>query len=219
MILAGIPFSATYSQKYFEGENERLLARTFKWDSLNKKILFSSTKYGFCIATHFLEKLSLKHNLISGHKKNCSLWLGRYWFVRYKVQQSLVGKVLAWADIGWEASAVDKQPFVGSFHTLLCQYCDRRDAEWHCHWHCQRPVTFAPVVWEWWRRERDMQRGRHTGRREQKDKQRKYTEIKGKRTKKRREYVTCFFVLIPSSMNHPQIPKFWIHYCITKYRD
>lgn len=67
--------------------------------------------------------------------------------MRYKVQQSLAGAFLAWIASGWHPPAEDKQPLAGSVCVSPCQYCDRRDAEWHCHRHCQGPVTFAPVVW------------------------------------------------------------------------
>lgn len=118
---------------------------------LETKTLFSNIRWGFCIATHCL---SLKHILISVRGKNpasCDLAGTCLWGTRL----SLVGKFLARTESGWQAPTVDKQPLVGRVHILSCQYCDRRDAEWHCHQCCQRPVTFAPVVWEWWRRAKE----------------------------------------------------------------
>lgn len=90
-------------------------------------------------------EVSVKHISIAAKNKSCILWP---WFVR----STIIGWCLTWREAVWRAPTVGKQPLVGSIHVRSCQYCDRQDAEWHCHQRCQRPVTFAPVVWEWWRR-------------------------------------------------------------------
>ncbi len=169
---------------------------TWKCGSLKENFFFQH-KVGILHSNTLPRNLSEIHFNLS-YGKTCILWFGRHWFVRCKVQQSLVGKFLAWIESGWQASSVDKQPLVGSIHILRCQYCDRRDAEWHCHQRCQRPVTFAPLVWEWWRRV--MQGGRHTGRRGKKYKQRRWTEMEGRRKK-----CVHMCALILCLMNHPHI--------------
>lgn len=142
---------------------------TWKCGSL-KEELFPNIRWGFCIATYWLES-SLKHILIAVMKKTASCYLAGIGLRVAGFNNHWLASFLAWIESGWQATIVDKQPLVGSLHILLCQHCDRRDAEWHCHQLCQRPVTFAPVVWEWWRRE--LQQRTHTERKGRKDKQSK----------------------------------------------
>lgn len=112
---------------------------------LDRKTFPSNIRWGIDWATP-LGNLSEAHSDLRNAKKKHNLWFGRCWFERYTVQESLAGRFSLDREqlAGLLKEKKKKAPLAGSIRVLLCQYCDRRDAEWQCHQRCQKACDFCP---------------------------------------------------------------------------